>query len=449
MSLTAPARTLSTNSRLPESARSTTFSSLRTRNFRLFAAAQLCSNTGTWVQRIAQDWLVLSLTGSATDVGITTALQFVPTLLFGLIGGLIADRYPKRRILLATQSALAVIAGTLAAATLTNEVTVWQVYLVAFGLGLVTAVDNPTRQSFANEMVGPHQLRNAISINSSVFQLGGLVGPAVSGALITAVGPGYSFAINALSYAAPLVALARMRTSELHTMPPVNAQAGQLRDGLRYAVSHPDILWPTVLAGVFGMFTSNLPVTLAAYARAVFHSGPGGYALLSTIVAVGSVTGALVSARRSRTRLRTLIAFGAVLAAIEMLSAVAPGQVIYCVFLLPIGACTLLLLTTTNSTVQLAAPDAIRGRVMGVYLLVFIGGAALGGPLLGLVDQHLGPRTGMLLAGAVPAIATALIAAKLAIGSRPGPLINALHAWLTAGPPAPPVTESWLHGPSD
>ncbi len=344
------------------------------------------------MQRIAQDWLVLSLTGSATDVGITTALQFVPTLLFGLIGGLIADRYPKRRILLATQAGLAAIAGILAVLTLTNEVTAWQVYLIAFGLGLVTAVDNPTRQSFANEMVGPHQLSNAISINSSVFQLGGLVGPAVSGALISAVGPGYSFAINALSYAAPLIALARMRSSELRTMPPVTAPAGQLRDGLRYAVHDPDILWPTVLAGVFGMFTSNLAVTLAAYARSVFHSGPGGYGLLSAIVAVGSVTGALVFARRSRTCLRTLLAIGAVLAAIEMLSAAAPGQEIYCVFLLPIGACTLLLLTTTNSTVQTAAPDAIRGRVMGVYLLVFIGSAALGGPLLGLVETSTSDR---------------------------------------------------------
>ena len=450
MSLTALARAQSTHSRLLESARSTTFSSLRTRNFRLFAIGQLCSNTGTWVQRIAQDWLVLSLTGSATDVGITTALQFVPTLLFGLIGGLIADRYAKRRILLATQAGLAAIAGILAVLTLTHEVTAWQVYLIAFGLGLVTAVDNPTRQSFANEMVGPHQLSNAISINSSVFQLGGLVGPAVSGALISAVGPGYSFAINALSYAAPLVALSRMRTSELHTMPPVNAQAGQLRDGLHYAVHHQDILWATVLAGVFGMFTSNLPVTLAAYARSVFHSGPGGYGLLSAIVAVGSVTGALVSARRSRTCLRTLIAVGAVLAAIEMLSAAVPGQRAYCVLLLPIGACTLLLLTGTNSTVQTAAPDAIRGRVMGVYLLVFIGGAALGGPLLGLVDQHLGPRTGMLLAGAVPAIATALIAARLALGrtrqlghdARSGPAAmveddGAVHGLQSGRIPAP------------
>jgi MFS family permease len=185
MSLTPPRRNSKTRSRLPEFRLGATFSSLQTRNFRLFATGQLFSNTGTWVQRIAQDWLVLSLTGSATDVGITTALQFLPTLLFGLIGGLIADRYPKRAILLVTQASMGVIAGILAFLTLTHQVTAWQVYVIAFGLGVVTAVDNPTRQAFANEMVGPHQLSNAISINSSVFQLGGLIGPAISGALIT------------------------------------------------------------------------------------------------------------------------------------------------------------------------------------------------------------------------------------------------------------------------
>jgi MFS family permease len=413
-SLTALARSQSPRSRRPESARDSIFSSLRTRNFRLFATAQIFSNTGTWVQRIAQDWLVLSLTGSATAVGITTALQFLPTLLFGLVGGLIADRYPKRQILLFTQTGLSAIAGILAVLTLTHQVEPWHVYVIAFGLGLVTAVDNPTRQSFANEMVGPDQLRNAISINSSVFQLGGLIGPAISGALISAVGPGYSFAINALSYAAPLAALLRMRTGELHAIPKVTAGAGQLRDGLRYAVRQPAVLWPTVLAGVFGMFTGNLPVTLAAYAKSVFHSGPGGYGLLSAVVAVGSITGALLSARLRRTGLGTLIGFGAALAAIDMLSAAVPGQAMLCLLLLPIGACTLLLLTATNSTVQVAAHDAIRGRVMGIYLLVFIGGAAIGGPLLGLIDQHLGPRDGMFLAGAVPAVATALIAARLA-----------------------------------
>jgi MFS family permease len=413
MFVTATARPSSPASPLSEPPANSVFSSLRTRNFRLFATGQLFSNTGTWVQRIAQDWLVLSLTGSATAVGITTALQFLPTLLFGLYGGLIADRYPKRSVLLVTQSALAAIAGVLAALTLTHVVAAWHVYVVAFALGLVTAVDNPTRQAFANEMVGPAQLSNAISINSSVFQLGGLIGPAVSGVLISAVGPGWSFAINAVSYAAPLAALVMMRPAELRTVVWDSVGASRLRDGLRYARSEPLVLWPTVLAGVFGVFTCNLPVTLAAYAHSVFRSGPGGYGLLSATVAVGSVAGALVCARLARPRLRTLLAYGLVLGALEIVSALVPGQVWYAVLLVPIGGCTLLLLTSTNSVVQSAAGDTIRGRIMGLYLLVFIGGAALGGPLLGLVDEHLGPRAGMVLAGGVPAVATVLIGVKL------------------------------------
>ena len=414
MSLPATARPHRPSSPFSQPDSNSLFSSLRTRNFRLFATGQLFSNTGTWVQRIAQDWLVLSLTGSATAVGVTTALQFLPTLLFGLFGGMIADRYPKRTVLLVTQSALGLIAGVLAAATLAHVIAAWQVYVVAFALGLVTAVDNPTRQSFANEMVGPAQLSNAISLNSSVFQLGGLIGPAISGALIGAVGPGYSFAINAVSYLAPLAALLRMRPAELRTVEWDRDAPGQLRDGLRYALREPRVLWPTVLAGVFGLFTANLPVTLAAFAHSVFHSGPSGYGLLSATVAVGSVAGALICARLPRPRLRILLAYGAALATLYLVSAAVPGQIVYAALLVPIGACTLLLLTSTNSVVQTAAPDDIRGRIMGLYLLVFIGGAAIGGPLLGLVDEHLGPRAGMLLAGAIPAVAVVAIGGWLA-----------------------------------
>jgi MFS family permease len=375
---------------------------------------QIFSNTGSWVQRIAQDWLVLSLTGSATAVGITTALQFLPTLLFGLVGGLLADRYPKRSILLATQVGMGVCATALAALTLSHVIEAWHVYVIAFCLGLVTAVDNPTRQAFVNEMVGSDQLRNAISINSSVFQLGGLVGPAISGVLISAVGPGYSFAINAVSYIPPSIALLSMRTSELNVIPRAAGRTGRLRDGLRYAASQPTVLWPTVLAGVFGMFTSNQPVTLASYAKTIFHSGPSGYGLLSVVVAVGSLSGALISARRPRPAVRTILVIGGLLALLEVIASAMPDELSFCVLLLIAGAVTLLLFTSTNSSVQMTAPDAIRGRVMGVYLLVFIGGAAIGGPILGTIDQHFGPHVGMLLAGLVPGGATLLIAAWLA-----------------------------------
>jgi MFS family permease len=397
----------------PATDRLATFSSLHTRNYRLFASGQLVSNTGAWVQRIAQDWLVLSLTGSATAVGITTALQFLPTLLFGLVGGLIADRHSKRTILLATQVGMSSMAAALAILTLTHEVQAWHVYVIAFGLGIVTSVDNPTRQSFVNEMVGPDQLRNAISLNASVFQLGALIGPAISGFMINAVGSGYSFVINAFSYLAPMIALSMIREDELTLTKTAASTDGRLRDGLSYVWRRPHMLWPTLLVGAFGLFTINLPVTLAAYAKTVFHSGASGYGMLSSAVALGSIGGALISTRWAKTRLRTLAGFGALLSVLEVLAAAAPGQWSYSVMLIAVGAATLLLLTSANSSVQLAAHDSIRGRVMGVYLLVFIGSGALGGPLLGSIDQHLGPRVGMLLAGLVPAIVTIVVALKL------------------------------------
>ena len=398
----------------PAAAPRSTFSSLKTRNFRLFATGQLVSNTGAWVQRIAQDWLVLSITGSATAVGITTALQFLPTLLFGLLGGLIADRYPKRRILLTTQVGMSSMAATLAILTLSHHVQVWHVWLIAFGLGTIVAIDNPTRQSFVNEMVGPEQLRNAVSINASVFQLGALIGPAISGLLINLVGSGYAFGVNALSYSASMTALLLMRESELNRTARTSSERARIRDGLRYVASRPDTLWPTVLVGVFGLFSANLAVTLAAYARSVYHSGAGGYGLLTSVVAVGSLSGALISAGRARTRLRTLVAIAGSLATLYMLASLAPSEWAYCAVMVALGAATLLLYTSANSTVQLAAGDAIRGRVMSVYLLVFIGAGAIGGPLIGWLDQHLGPRTGMLISGLVPAIATAVVALKLA-----------------------------------
>lgn len=394
-------------------AKRSTFRSLHTRNFRLFATGQLVSNTGAWVQRIAQDWLVLSITGSATAVGITTALQFLPTLLFGLAGGVIADRYPKRRVLLCTQVGMASMATTLAILTLGHHVQVWHVYLVAFGLGTVVAVDNPTRQSFVNEMVGQQQLRNAVSINASVFQLGALIGPAISGLLINAVGSGYAFALNAASYSASTTALLLMRDGELHPAPAAR-DGTRVRDGLRYVAGRPDVLWPTVLVGVFGLFTVNLPVTLAAYARSVFDIGAGGYGLLTSVLAVGSVTGALISAGRARTRLRALVAIAGTLATLYMIAALAPSEWTYAPVLVGVGGATLLLYTSANSMVQLAAADSIRGRVMSVYLMVFIGSGAIGGPLVGWLDEHLGPRAGMLISGLVPAIVTALIGMRLA-----------------------------------
>lgn len=287
--------------------------------------------------------------------------------------------------------------------------------LIAAGIGIVYALGWPAQSAFVGELVGPAQLRNAISINSSIAQLAALIGPALGGLLISTLGPGWSVVTAAICFTVPLVAVTRLRTNELHTLPPVPAERGHLRAGLRFAWNRSEVLWPTLLVGVFGIFTGNLAVTLAVYAKSVFDTGPGGYGLLSGIVAVGSVVGALISTRQHRTRLRALVSIAAVLSTLYVLAAAAPGQPIFCAMLLGIGATTLLLQTSAMSTVQLAAHGAIRGRVVGLYLLVWSGGIAIGGPLVGAIDQYLGPRFGMLAAGLVTGIVTVLIAARLAM----------------------------------
>jgi MFS family permease len=401
-----------------------TFSALEVRNFRLFVTGLFVSSTGGWVQRIAQDWLVLTLTGSATAVGVTTALQFLPTLLLGLFGGVIADRFPKRLVLLVTQSTMCGLAATLAVLGLTGQVQVWHVYTLALVLGLATAVDNPTRQSFVTEMVGRDRVRNAISMVSSTFQLGGLLGPAVGGAMIGAVGTGWAFALNAASFAGSISALLLMRESELPHRSAARLTGTMrlrdgLRDGLEYAAHEPAVRWAVVLVGLFGMFTISLPVTLTAFADVVFHSGAAGYGLLNSVVALGSLAGALLSARRLRPhRLRNLFGIAGILALTEMVAAAAPSLWTFLPLLCALGLATLMFLTSAQSMVQLTTPDLLRGRVAGIYNLVFIGGGAIGGPLVGWIDETYGGRTGLLLAGLIPASATVVIAARLARSGR-------------------------------
>ncbi|WP_228974277.1 MFS transporter [Streptomyces sp. DH12] len=386
-----------------------TFSSLRVRNYRLFFTGAIVSNTGTWMARITQDWLVLSLTGSAAAVGITTALQFLPMLLFGLYGGVIADRYPKRRLLLLSQAALGLCGLTLAALTLSGHVQVWHVYLVAFLLGMVTVVDNPTRQSFVSEMVGPAHLRNAVSLNSANFQSARLVGPAVAGLLIASVGSGWAFLVNGLSFLAPLTALLLMRTAELHPVARVPRGKGQLREGLRYVAGRPELIWPIALVGFVGTFGFNFPIWLTAFADGVFHVGPGTYGLMNTLMAVGSLAGALLSARRGTSRLRMLVGAAVVFGVLEVTAAVTPSFWMFMLLLVPIGMFGLTVNVTANSFVQLATDPAMRGRVMSLYMMVFAGGTPLGAPLVGWVTDTYGARVGFATGGVVSLAAAALI----------------------------------------
>ncbi|MFJ7965879.1 MFS transporter [Streptomyces sp. NPDC096324] len=395
---------------------SSMFSSLKIRNYRLFFLGQVVSNTGTWMQRIAQDWLVLSLTGSSAAVGITTALQFLPMLLFGLYGGVLVDRLPKRPTLLVTQTAMALTGLVLAFLTLSGHVQVWHVYLAAFAVGMATVVDNPARQSFVSEMVGPGQLQNAVSLNSANFQSARLVGPAVAGLLITGVGTGWAFLLNGLSFVAPLASLLLMRARELHVVERAPRAKGQLREGLRYVAGRPELIWPIVLVGFIGTFGFNFPVWLSAYADDIFDSGAGAYSLFNTLIALGSLAGALLAARRGTARLRVLIAAAVAFGALEVVAAMAPTLWLFSLLMVPIGIFGLTVNVTANTSVQMATDPAMRGRVMALFMMVFVGGSPLGAPLIGWVTDVYGPRVSFALGGLVAmasATAIGLVLARL------------------------------------
>ncbi|MBA5225820.1 MULTISPECIES: MFS transporter [Streptomyces] len=389
------------------------FSSLRIRNYRLFFLGQVVSNTGTWMQRIAQDWLVLSLTGSSTAVGVTSALQFLPMLLFGLYGGVLVDRLPKRPTLLLTQSAMGLAGLALAVLTLSGHVQVWHVYLAAFAVGLATVMDNPARQTFVPEMVGPHQLQNAISLNSANFQSARLVGPAVAGVLITGVGTGWAFLLNGVSFLAPIAGLLLMRSRELHEIRRAPRGKGQLREGLRYVAVRPELVWPIVLVGFIGTFGFNFPVWLSAYADDVFHAGAGEYSLFNTLMAVGSLVGALLAARRGTARLRVLIAAALGFGVLEVLASVAPQLWLFALFMVPIGIFGMTVNVTANTSVQMATDPEMRGRVMALFMMVFMGGTPVGAPLVGWVTDAYGARVGFAAGGAISLTAAATVALLL------------------------------------
>ncbi|MFJ5264309.1 MFS transporter [Streptomyces sp. NPDC088387] len=399
---------------LREKRRSSMFSSLSIRNYRLFFLGQVVSNTGTWMQRIAQDWLVLSLTGSATAVGVTTALQFLPMLLFGLYGGVLVDRLPKRPTLLFTQVSMALTGLALAALTLSGHVQVWHVYLVAFVVGLATVIDNPARQSFVAEMVGPDQLQNAVSLNSANFQSARMIGPAVAGLLITGVGTGWAFLLNGLSFVAPITGLLLMRARELHVVERAPRGKGQLREGLRYVAGRPELIWPIVLVGFIGTFAFNFPVYLSAFADDVFHAGAGSYSLFNTLMAVGSVTGALLAARRGTARLRVLSGAALLFGALEIVAAATPSLWMFALLMIPLGVFGMTVNVTANTSIQMTTEPAMRGRVMALYMMVFLGGSPVGAPIVGWITDAYGARVGLAAGGTVAALAALTIGLVLA-----------------------------------
>lgn len=378
------------------------FRAFRHRNFRVMYPAMLVSNIGSWAQRIAQDWLVLQLTNqSATDLGIVTALQFLPTLFLSTWAGLLADRFSKRMLLVYTNLGAGLTSGLLGWLIVSNSVQLWQVYLLAFILGVFTAVDAPIRQAFNSEIVGGPDVGSAISLNSANFNAGRLIGPAASGFLIEAFGTGPSFLINAFSYVGVIVALLGLRTSGLYLTPRVG-KGSQIREAYWYIRSRPDLIW--VMAAVFttATFGLNFQIFIALMSTSVFHKQAGDFGILGTLLAVGTLSGALISARLERYRqpkniFMVMAGFGLMLLVLSF----APTYWAFGLILPVAGMLALLGAISANSYVQTHTDAQMRGRVMGIYLLIFMGGTPLGSTLLGLVAQQAGIRATIFLCGVV------------------------------------------------
>jgi MFS family permease len=391
-----------------------TFSALRVHNYRLYIASSLFANIGGWMARIAIDWLVLELTGNVALVGLAVTLQFAPTLLLGPWAGVISDRFRRHRTLLITQSVGTVANAVLAALVLTGVVQAWHVFAVALITGTSMAIDGPSRSAFVSEMVGTHRLRNAISLNATIFHFSGLVGPAISGALIVVVGSGWSIAINACTSAIAVLALAIMRRHELIRARVAPRGGGQIREALQYIRRKPTIVWPLLMLAAVAVFGMNLPVLFTASANGTYHTGAAGYGLYSSLAACGAFIGAVLSARRKALRLRVIVFATIGYGAVTMFAGVAPVYPLFLGALVGIGVTRLTFATAAESLTQLSTNLAIRGRVMSFYLMTITGGQALGGIIVGAIAEAFGGPVAFLIAGGVPCAAGLAAAIVLA-----------------------------------
>jgi MFS family permease len=385
-----------------------TFRSLRNRNYRLFWFGQLVSLVGSWMQTVALSWLVLAqLHGGGSMLGLLAAVQFTPMLVGGPWAGLVADRFDKRTILIATQSSAAVLAGILAAFTLAHATTLPIVFAIAFCTGIVTMFDTPTRQAFVTEMVGTDDVANAVGLNSAIFNTARIVGPAVAGGLIVAVGTGICFAINAVSFVAVIAGLVAMRPSELYRSPALRRAKGQVRDGFRYAARVYELRTALILMAVIGTFAMNFTVVLPLIAKITFHGNAGTYGWLSAIMGLGSLFGALVAASRSRPTMLLLAGAAVALGVLMLGSAAAPTLAWEYAAIMFTGGAAITFMSTCNSTIQLNSRPDMRGRVMALYMMLFLGSTPIGGPIVGWIGQHFSPRWSMAVGG----IASVIVAA--------------------------------------
>jgi MFS family permease len=391
--------------------RARTFRSLHIRNYRLFFVGQLISITGTLMQTVAQSWLVLSMTDSGVALGITVALQFLPMLLFGMWGGLLADRSDKRRLLIVLQVAGGLLALILWGLVATETVELWMVYVLAFLLGVVTMVDMPTRQSFVIEMVGPNA--------------GRIFGPTAAGVTIATLGIAPAFLANAISYIPVVIALSMMRPEELYLREPAERRGGEVRAGFLYAWRDPTLRSTLLLVAVLGMFGFNFVVVLPLLARFTFSGGAGLYSLFTALMSVGSLAGALYSASRLAPTRRMLLGSGVAFGALMLATAAAPTAWLTGVLLVAVGTAMMLFMATANTTLQLGSDPAMRGRVMALYGLLFAGSTPLGGPFLGWISETWGPRFGVAIGGALSLAAALAAVGRIRIRRRSSEPIGA------------------------
>jgi MFS family permease len=388
---------------------SRTFTSLAIPNYRRYFAGQVISISGNWMQTVAEMWLIVQLTGSGISVGLVAGLQFLPVLLFGAWGGLLADRLAKRRLLMLTQALMALPALALWALYTHGAVTEWIVYALVLVRGLVNAFDNPARQSFVVELVGADRVVNAVSLNSVVVHTSRIAGPAAAGAIIAAFGVGPCFLVNALSFVAMLIALRGMDPAALQAARRATREPGQLRSALDHVRSTPELLVPLAMMAVVGTLSYNFQVLLPLLARFSWHGGPSTYAALTVAMGLGSVSGALASGARNRVTPRLVVGAAIGFGLVEFAVAAAPVLDVQLVLLAALGAVSVTFAASVNSSLQLAVAPAFRGRVMALYSVVFLGSTPIGAPLVGLLAQVGGPRLGLAL-GAVAALATGIVA---------------------------------------
>jgi MFS family permease len=418
-----------------------TFAALRFRNYRLFAGGSFLSNIGTWLQRVAQDWLVLALTGSAGALGITTGLQFLPILLFSPFAGVIADRYAKKTVLNWTQTAMGLTALVMGTLAVTQTISLWHVYVLTFLFGTASALDVPARQAFVNEMVDNEHLANAVGLNSASFNLARMIGPALAGALIALMGSGteatgWVILLNGISYGAVVISMMLMRAGELHPTAPLPRAKRQVRDGVQYVRSRPDIMLILAIVFCVGTFGLNFQMTTALMATEVFGKGAGEYGLLGSILAVGSLAGSLVAARRRTPRQTVIVITAVAFGLVEMVAGLAPSYLTFALVLPLCGLTSLLMIATANAFVQMSVNAEMRGRVMALYMCIFMGGTPAGAPLLGWIAEQWGARWTLIGGGALTAlgtvVATALLAerqgVRIAARLRPRPGLSVVRA---------------------